>query len=192
MVSLVEKVDKKYTYNDYLNWPDDMRCEIIDGKVYDMSPAPTTKHQKIGVKLKRAIFKQDNKLKNCELYDAPTDVVFDEYNVVQPDILIVCDKGKITQNNIHGAPDLIIEIVSKATAYKDTKVKKDLYERYGVKEYIIIFPDLEFVERYVMVDEKYSFPERFNWDEALKLKTFDIEIPLWEIFEKEKPDAVGE
>ncbi|BAI80710.1 conserved hypothetical protein [Deferribacter desulfuricans SSM1] len=185
MSPLAKKIDKKYTYQDYLTWPDEERWEIIDGNAYNMSPAPSTKHQKISRNLIVEIGKQKNNLKNCELFEAPTDVVLDDFNVVQPDIFIVCDKNKITDKNIQGAPDLVIEIVLKSTAYKDTKIKKDLYEAFGVKEYILVFPELEIVERYVLSDGKYGTPERFNWDEALKLKIFDIEIPLWEVFEKE-------
>lgn len=186
MPPLAKKADKKYTYQDYLKWPDGERWEIIDSVAYNMSPAPSTKHQKISgnlfFELKKGL--KDKKLK-CNIFEAPTDVVLDDFNVVQPDIFIVCDKNKITDKNIQGVPDLIIEIVSKSTAYKDTKIKKDLYESFGVKEYILIFPELEIVERYVLIDNKYGSPERFNWDETLKLNIFDIEIPLWDIFEKE-------
>ena len=185
---LAKKINKKYTLRDYLKWPDDERWEIIDGEAYDMSPAPTTKHQNISWNLIRAINFQEFKLKDCVPFSAPTDVVFDGHNVVQPDIFIVCDKAKVTGNNIQGAPDLTMEIISKTTAYKDTKIKKDLYERFKVEEYIIVFPELEIVERYLLEDNKYLTPERFNWDEVLKLRTFDIELNLWEIFEKELPE----
>ena len=184
---LARRLEQKYTYQDYLNWPEEERWEIIDGEAYCMSPSPTIRHQRISGNLYGFLFEQRHKLKACALFSAPTDVVFDEFNVVQPDIFIVCDKRKITENNIQGAPDLIFEIVSKSTAYKDTKIKKDLYERFGVKEYIIVFPELEIVERYILENNRYGIPERFNWDEVLKLKTFDIEIKLWEVFEKELP-----
>ena len=188
---LVRKTNKRYTYQDYLEWPDDERWELIEGEAYDMNPAPKTKHQDISRNLSWSVANQKEKLqeKGCKLYEAPTDVVFDEYNVVQPDIFIVCDKKKITEDNIQGAPDLIIEIISKSTAYKDIKIKKDLYERFGVEEYIIVFPELEIVERYLLEDNKYPTLERFNWDEALKLRTLNIEINLWEVFEKELPEV---
>ncbi len=186
-MGLAERLEQKYTYHDYLNWSDDERWEIIDGQPYCMSPAPTIKHQKISIGILEKLILNKQSLKGCDLFSAPTDVVLDEFNVVQPDIFIVCDKHKITENNIQGVPDLIIEIVSKSTAYKDTKIKKDLYERFGVKEYIIVFPDLDMVERYVLENSHYSAPERFNWDEVLRLKIFDVEINLWEVFEKELP-----
>ena len=186
-MDLAKKEKKIYTYSDYISWPDDERREIIDGVAYNMSPAPKVKHQRISRNITWVIGRNASKLKGCEFFEAPTDVVLDEYNIVQPDLFIVCDKSKITEDNIKGAPDLIIEIVSPLTAYKDTKIKKDLYEKFGVKEYIIVFPDLFLVERYVLKDGSYGVPERFNWDETLKLNTFDIEINLWEVFERELP-----
>ncbi len=186
---LAKREKKKYSYSDYINCPDDERWEIIDGVAYNMSPAPKVKHQKISgnlyFELKKAL---RDKKSQCDLFSAPTDVVLDETSIVQPDIFVVCDESKITEDNIKGAPDLIIEIVSPSTAYKDTKIKKDLYERFGVKEYIIVFPDLFLVERYVLMDGVYGVPERFNWDEALKLETFDTEINLWEVFERKLPE----
>jgi Uma2 family endonuclease len=186
-MSLARRLEQKYTYQDYLNWPDDERWEIIDGEAYCMSPSPTIRHQRIVRKLAENLYEARTRLKGCEYFVAPTDVVLDEFNVVQPDIFIVCDKSKITENNIQSAPDLIFEIVSKSTAYKDTKIKKDLYERFGVKEYIIVFPDLEIVERYTLENNCYGPPERFNWNEVLKLKIFDLKIKLWEVFGKELP-----
>ncbi len=188
MAITAKKMDKKYTYEDYKKWPDDERWEIIDGVAYNMSPAPKVKHQRISWNIGEIFVKAKGKLKGCTPFSAPTDVVLDEFNVVQPDIFIVCDENKITEDNIKGAPDLIVEIVSPSTAYKDTKIKKDLYERFGVKEYIIVFPDLFIVERYILKDKSYGVPERFNWDETLKLNTFDIEINLWEVFERELPE----
>jgi len=185
---LAEKIEKKYTYKDYLTWNDDERWEIINGKVYSMTPAPKIKHQIISRNFVWKFGEQKNKLKNCQLFEAPTDVVFDDENVVQPDILIVCDKNKITENCIKGAPDLIIEIVSENTELKDKREKFLLYEKFGVKEYIIVFPDREYLERYVLENKKYSAPEIFNWDEEFSFKIFNIKINLWEIFEKEKPE----
>ncbi len=189
MSPLAKNFEERYTYNDYLNWNDGERWEIINGVAYNMSPSPTPKHQRIGLIIKKTFLVNEKKLKKCFLFDAPTDVVFDEYNVVQPDIFIVCDKNKIKEKNIQGAPDLIIEITSPSTELKDRREKLNLYEKFEVKEYIIVNSEREYVERYYLTEEgKYKRPEIFNWDEVLKLKTFEIEIKLWEIFEKEKQD----
>ncbi|MCD6561101.1 MAG: Uma2 family endonuclease [Deltaproteobacteria bacterium] len=188
-MSFAKKINKKYTCRDYFKWPDDERWEIIDGEAYDMSPAPKIRHQRISRNIEVRIFNQIYEKKiMCELFDAPTDIVFDEYNVVQPDIFIVCDKKKITEDNIQGAPDLIIEITSPSTELRDRRAKLKVYERFGVKEYLIVFPEREYLERYVLQEGRYSAPEIFNWDERLKLTTFDMELNLWEIFEKELPE----
>ncbi len=172
----------RYTYNDYLSWADEERWEIIDGKAYNMSPAPKPKHQNVAgnfhIALKPALKGQ------CYTGIAPTDIVFDEHNVVQPDVFVVCDKSKITENNIQGAPDLIVEVISPSTELKDKKEKKALYERFGVKEYLLVHPEAEYVEKYILENGKYGIPELLNWDEPLRLYTFGIEINLSEIFEK--------
>ena len=180
--------EKRYTYRDYLSWTEAERWEIIDGVAYDMTPAPKVKHQRIVSKLS---FEFSTKLKDCLHFIAPTDVVLDEHNVVQPDVFIVCDKKKITDDNIQGAPDLIIEVASPATEIRDRREKKNTYEKFGVKEYIIIFPEGEYLERYYLRGAGFGAPEIFNWHEVLRLCFFEIEINLWEIFEKEK-EHLGE
>lgn len=177
------KKERRYTYKDYLTWPENERWEIIDGVVYNMTPAPKVRHQRI---VSRIDYEFTIKLKECLHFVAPTDVVFDEQNVVQPDLFVICDKSKVTEDNIQGTPDLIIEVVSPGTEVKDRREKKDIYERFGVKEYIIVFPEREYVERYCLKENKYGSSEIFNWDEVLNLSTFEIEINLCEIFEKEK------
>jgi Uma2 family endonuclease len=102
----------KYTYSDYLTWPDDERWELIEGVAYDMSPAPSTKHQRIVWKVTGQIYNYLEGHKGCHGFTSPTDVVLDEHNVVQPDVFVVCDKAKIGEDNIKGAPDLIIDWIT--------------------------------------------------------------------------------
>ncbi len=183
---LVLKKRKRFTYQDYLTWPEDERWELIDGEAYCMSPAPRIKHQRI---LSKLDYEFNRQLTRCQHFIAPTDVVLDEFNVVQPDLFVVCSKKKITEENIQGAPDLVIEITSPNTELKDRREKKALYERFGVKEYIIVFPEREYLERYVLKNKKYGPPEIFNWDETLKLRAFRMEFRLWEVFEKKLPET---
>ena len=185
-MALPAKKEEGFTYRDYLSWPEEERWEIIEGRAYAMSPAPKPRHQKIVSKFD---FYFHLKLKGCSHFIAPTDVVLDERNVVQPDLFVVCDPKKITEENISGAPDLIIEVVSPSTEVKDKREKRLLYERFGVREYLIVYPEPErsYVELYVLREGRYSAPKIFYWDETLKFETFDLEIPLWEIFEKEPP-----
>ena len=191
MDSTAEKINKKFTYADYLSWPDEERWEIINGQAFAMTPAPSIRHQKIVGKL---YTKLENSLsgKQCIPFVAPTDVVLDDFNVVQPDILVVCDPAKITEANVQGTPDLIIEVVSPSTTLRDRREKKALYELFGVREYILVYPENEIVERVYLVDRKFSAPDLLNWDETLHLNLFsDMAINLWEIFEK-KPGSQPE
>ena len=183
-MSRVALKDKKYTYEDYVTWPEDERWEIIEGTMYSMSPAPSVKHQRIVGSFFSAF--RNTIDRKCPVFDAPTDVVFDEYNVVQPDVLAVCDKEKITEANIQGAPDLIVEVASPTTEVKDRRDKKNLYEKFGVREYVIVFPEREYLEKYVLKEGAYGPPEIFNWDEVLVFAAFEIQLHLWEIFEREK------
>ena len=184
------KQQRRYSVEDYQDWPDDEKWEIIDGATYDMSPAPRIKHQNIvGNFFLNFKTHPENP---CYTGIAPTDVVLDAYSVVQPDVFIVCDGGKITEHNIQGAPDLIVEVVSPGTEVKDRREKKRLYEQSGVKEYLIVFPEREYVERYVLEEGQYGSPEIFNWDERLRLNIFPIEVKLEEIFEKENQTGAQE
>lgn len=180
-------LEKRYTFEDYLTWLDDERWELIDGIAYNMTPAPSFKHQRLAGNFYRIL---GNKLsgKPCIPGISPIDVVLSEYDVVQPDVLVVCDKRKITEANIQGAPDLIIEVLSPSTAIKDKREKKTLYERCGVREYILIDPTESYVERFALKDGVYGVPEIFGSQEVLSLKSLEgMEIPLWEVFEVEPP-----
>jgi Uma2 family endonuclease len=192
MGSTAERIQKRFTYAEYATWDDNQRWELIDGLPYNMTPAPRTGHQRIlgNISTRVHVFLQG---KECRSFVAPTDVVFDDFNVVQPDLLVVCDRSKITDANIQGAPDLIVEILSPATSRKDRREKKALYERSGVREYILVDPANEVAERYALVDGKYGAEEVFGWDESMSLLLFpDLELNLWEIFEKERIEAVNE
>ena len=125
---------EKFTYNDYLKWSDEERWELIYGIAWNMSPAPTRKHQKISIKL---LFQIEDYLKDkdYDVYIAPFDVRLPENKedndketdtVVQPDLLVVCDKAKLDDAGGNGAPDWIIEILSPSTAVKDLNNKSSL------------------------------------------------------------------
>lgn len=183
----IKESQQKLTWNDYITWPDSERWEIINGVAYNMTPAPSVRHQIVAGKFHSQL---DQKLKNkpCHPFIAPVDVVLSEYDIVQPDVFVVCDKKKITEKNIQGTPDLVVEILSPFTALKDLRDKKALYEKYGVKEYIVIDPMEEYVERFWLgEDGTYGKGEIFGPLEVLRFKLFDeIEVNLQEIFEVEK------
>ena len=141
------KHDGRYTVADYKSWGDEVRGELIGGVFYDMSPAPRIGHQELVGQL----FTELNKFlkgKPCRPFVAPVDVfLFPEAadeeadDVIQPDVMVVCDRGKIHDDGIHGAPDWVAEILSPSTTHKDLGEKRDLYERAGVKEYWLLNPD---------------------------------------------------
>lgn len=116
----LRKTDKCYTYGEYKHWPEDERWELIEGVAWNMSPAPSRKHQKLSILLSTRI---SNYLegKDCEIYYAPFDVLLpdlveqkedDVTTVVQPDISVICEKNKLTDKGCTGAPDWIIKILS--------------------------------------------------------------------------------
>jgi len=180
-----------FTYEDYLAWPDEERWQIIDGIAYDMSPAPTLDHQFILSELHLQIgtYLRD---KMCRIFTSPVDVIFPEENediknaknVVQPDIIIVCDHNKI-KNHKHcaGAPDLVIEILSPSTGKLDLKDKLKLYEREGVKEYWIVYPNDKIISVYKLEDNRYKFPDTYTAEDKIKVGLFpDLEIDLSPVF----------
>jgi Uma2 family endonuclease len=145
------------TYEDYLLFPDDgKRHEIIEGDHY-ITPAPNTKHQRASGNLFIVLSSFARRHKLGEVFDAPYDVVLSEENVVQPDLVFV-SAGRattVTEYNIQGAPDLVIEIVSEATRKKDEVTKRKLYERFRVREYWIVDPELETVKVFRLVKRSY-------------------------------------
>jgi len=123
----------------------------------------------------------DNKNDNGLLVNAPMDVKFDEGNVLQPDILYITEdrKSEIVKDRIEGAPDLVVEILSPSNAYYDLRQKKDIYEKYGVKEYIIIDPIAQNADLYVLKDGVYSLHQKAQNNEHLNsvlLKGFSIDL----------------
>ncbi len=147
----------EFTYDDLLDFPDDGKhYEIIDGELF-MSPSPLTWHQRALGNL-YFIFRKFAKENNlCEVFMSPYDVILSESDVVQPDIVVVLDTNShiITRENIKGVPDFLIEILSPSNRKYDVKKKRALYERYGVKEYWLVDPDLENIQKFVLQEGKY-------------------------------------
>ena len=192
MTPTAEKFEKRFTHAEYLTWDDNQRWELIDGVPYNMTPAPRTKHQGILINL-ASRFHTHLAGKVCRPFIAPTDVVFDKHNVVQPDLLVVCDRSKITELNIQGAPDLVVEILSPSTCLKDRREKRGLYERFRVREYILVDPLNEVIERYSLLDGRYGAEEVFGWQETMSLLVLpELCLNWWEIFEKERVESVNE
>ncbi len=190
LANLAHKQSMNWTWSDYQTLPESERWEIINGEAFAMSPAPSTSHQGVALRfaarLERALAG-----KACTPFVAPTDVRFSETDVVQPDILVVCDPRKITPACIDGVPDLVVEVLSPGTATRDLREKKALYARFGVKEYLIVDPLEHYAMRFVLEGQAYDAGTAFGGDEMLVLGTFEgIEIPLWEVFALPVPGSV--
>ena len=180
-----------YTYADYLKFSYDEMVEIIKGKIFKMSPAPSSKHQVISRNLCGLLFNH-LRCKKCQCFDAPFDVILpvkgkdcmQSDRIVQPDIIVVCDPSKIREKGCFGAPDWIIEILSPHTTKKDIQDKFDLYEESGVQEYWIIEPKNNTVEVFVLENDKYKRVKAYVQDDVIACHTInDLEIDLKEVFE---------
>ncbi|OAI15316.1 hypothetical protein A1359_09640 [Methylomonas lenta] len=160
--------DKHYTYKDYLTWPDDMRCEIIDGQVYMMTPAPILAHQNVAGEIFRQVA---NALvgKTCRALIAPLDVRLPRHNeadedsdiVVQPDVMVVCDPSKLDRRGVRGAPDWVVEVLSPKSASRDQIEKRRIYERHGVLEYWLVHPTDRVLTIYRLENGEYGKPDIF-------------------------------
>ena len=191
MRKLAMQTGGRYTYADYLKWTDGERWELIDSIAYNMTPAPSRRHQEILGELYRQL---SNYLvgKDCKVYPAPFDVRLPQEaeneegttTVVQPDIVVVCDPVKLDNRGCKGAPDLVVEILSPETAKKDLTTKLTLYERVGVKEYWIVHP----TDKTVMIfelsqDGKYGRPQTYGEGDQIPVRTLiDLTIDLVSVF----------
>ena len=182
----VATATKKLTHADYLLFPEDgKRHELIDG-VHYVSPSPVLRHQAIlkNLFLELGPWVRDREL--GELFFAPLDVIFTDFDVVEPDLLFV-RKGReeILSDWVRGAPDLVVEILTPSTRARDERLKRDLYERCGVVEYWIVDPEAETVKVYRRSESGYGRPELLVAQEgdALASELFgELRLPLETVF----------
>jgi Uma2 family endonuclease len=174
-----------YTLEDYLKLPDEQRVELIDGVFYDMA-APTTVHQSIaGFLYKKFLdFVMENK-GPCFPFISPVDVQLDcdDKTVVQPDVLVVCDRSKYRNGRVFGAPDLVVEVLSPSSRKKDMQIKLAKYYNAGVREYWIIDPEKKLLVQYDM--EHLELPVVYNADMEIPVLIWDgtCRIDLKEMYE---------
>ena len=185
----------RYTYADYLTWVDDKRRELINGFIHLMS-GPMRKHGRISVKLSSWIDAFIEKKKGkCHVYHAPFDVRLPKnneteddkiYNVVQPDICVICDLSKLDDKGCLGAPDLIVEVLSPSTLKNDWAYKFNLYEIAGVREYWIVDPKEEIVNVFLLQpNDRYDSGTVYNCNQKAPVRIFDgLKIDLKKLFEK--------
>lgn len=202
MITDINQLDfnKKYTYADYLTWDFKERVELIKGKIFKMAPAPDEEHQKVSINLSSEI-RFFLKKKKCQVRHAPYDVrlniptetpiskkrrksakiISEEeiLTVVLPDILVICDASKIDSRGCHGAPDLVVEILSTGNNRVDIVEKFAIYQSAGVPEYWIIHPNEQTVTIYTLNEQnKYIGSKPFGSGETIHssiLKGLEIE-----------------
>ena len=145
----------KLTYEDYAKTPEGERWELIDGELI-MPPSPKEAHQSVQVDLGAPmhLFSRENDL--GRVYFAPFDVVLSDTDTVQPDLLFISKEQLhiVTEDNVQGAPDWVVEIRSQSTARQDWTVKRELYARHGVKEYWLVDPEAAMVSILLLEDGK--------------------------------------
>ena len=193
MITSIDQLDltKRYTYADYRSWQFDDLVELIKGKIVKMSPGPNMAHQWVSAELQGVIY-QYLKQSPCKIFSAPFDVRLPSLRgkkmdtVVQPDIAVICDLSKLDEQGCNGAPDWIIEILSKSTSKKDLTEKFSIYQNAGVREYWVVHPTEETVIPY-RLDEagQYQLIRKtpFVSGERVPVGIFpDLSIELEEIF----------
>ncbi len=160
---------RTYTLEDYYRVPEERRVELIDGVIYDMS-SPSSFHQLVAglIYTKLLTHVLDGK-GQCLPMIAPIDVQLDRDNrtMVQPDVVVVCDRDKIIEHCIYGAPDFVIEVLSRSSAKRDSVIKLNKYLSAGVREYWLIDPDRQKVLVYHFEKEEYPI-----------IHSFDAQIPV--------------
>ena len=184
-VSYAPSDGQRYTYADYMKWDDDQRWELIDGVPFLMS-APTWQHQEISSNLHYQLYGL-LKGKSCKVYAAPFDVRLNAYThdntVVQPDLLVLCDRTKLDKTGCKGTPDLVIEIVSPSTSSRDRLQKFNIYRQSGVREYWIVEPDEKKVSVHVLSNEDY-ITRIYDKTDSIPIRILDnSKIDLTEVFE---------
>ena len=179
-------VDTRLTYEDYCLLPNDRkRYEIIDGELF-VTPSPQTPHQRAVTRITRYLspFVEDHDL--GEVFVSPFDVVFSQFDVVEPDVLYISKArlSVLTKKNVQGAPDLVIEVVSRSTAKIDRTTKLKLYARFGVQEYWIIDPAGPSAEIYRRVKGNLALVATLRANDALTSPLFPgFALPLKKLVE---------
>lgn len=185
-MAIPDPVRRKLTYEDYLLFPEDgLRHEILEGEHF-VTNAPSRWHQKAVSNL--LYFLMDHLRREPSLgeaYTAPFEVLFSQYNVALPDLIFVSQEraGILTDKNIQGAPDLIVEVLSPTTRQADETVKLPVYERFGVREYWLVDPQLQTVRVFRQAGRGFALPEHLSAGDVLTTPLLPgLQIPVGQIF----------
>ena len=174
----------KFTINDYMSTPNEKRCQLLDGELI-VAPSPTTRHQTILLRLSRALHDGVNSSQLGRVWVAPLDVILSDHDVVQPDLLFVSNAREniVTEANVQGAPDLVVEILSPATAQHDREYKRTLYSRHGVREYWLVDPEEDNVEVWTESETGLILSATYQRRDTLASALLEgLNVPLQAIF----------
>lgn len=177
--------DLALTYREYAELPNDgRRYELVEGDLL-VNPAPTTIHQRVSRRLQQILMQQLEEPGIAEVFNAPTDVILSDTNVVQPDLAIVRSARKaISERGIEGPPDVIVEILSPSNSGHDELFKKLLYAKMGVPEYWVVDPVHGLVTAYHLDGGRYGTAARFDRSSTLVSLEFpEVSVPLARVFE---------
>ena len=183
--SMRSKQQGEYTLDDYYALPEDSRYELIDGVLFEMN-APTLVHQAlIGLlHMEFAQYVRESK-GTCKVFLSPCDVRLDmdDKTMVEPDLMVICSRERITMHYCNGAPDFVAEILSPSTKRKDTMLKAKKYLRAGVREYWIVDPDSRVILVYDFEAEDYIFPAIYTFKDKVPVNIWEgkLEIDFAEI-----------
>ena len=192
----VEREKGHFTYTDYVGWDDSVRYELIEGIPYMMT-APTWIHQSVSASLITQIHSFLYG-KPCKVFAAPFDVRLNaaenDDTVVQPDLVVVCDRSKLSGSGCLGAPDMVVEILSPSNARYDIFVKFQQYQKAGVKEYWIVDPERRIVTVFVLENGKYVADTYGDTDTVPVFVLEGCQINMQDVFEDapEAPEVAAE
>ena len=182
MVTQSERI--KFTYEDYKHTSEDERYELIDGELI-LAAAPRRAHQRAEIRLATRLENYVEAHDLGEVYSAPFDVLLTDTDVVQPDLLFVSKERLhiINEDNIRGAPDLVVEILSPSTAGRDRTVKRTLYAKHGIKEYWQVDTDAKTIMVLLLGENGYELAGIYGEGQALTSPTLEgFTLNLAEIF----------
>jgi Uma2 family endonuclease len=179
----------KLTYDDFVLFPDDgKRHELIDGEHY-VTPSPSTKHQAVSGNLHFLLRAWLEEHPVGRVFYAPFDIVFTQFDVVEPDLLYMSNERAaaiLTEKHVTGAPEIVIEIVSKGTRKRDETIKRRLYERSRVAEYWVVDPELDVVRVYRAESGRFGRPLELSAEAGDVLRTPQLpglEVPVGRVFQ---------
>ena len=180
------KEQGEYNLEDYYNIPDERRVELIDGVIYDMT-APSVYHQVVSIEItyQMKTCKEEHGLP-CYPFAAPVDVQLDrdEKTMVQPDVIIICDRSKMIRRCIYGAPEFVLEILSPSTRSKDQILKLNKYKNAGCREYWVV--DIENKAVTVYMFEEENWPRHYTFDDKVPvgISDFKCEIDFTRVYDQ--------